>query len=236
MRITPKQSAALVAGIAIASFAGGMWWSRGGRSPEAAPGGRRILYYHDPMHPAYKSDKPGIAPDCGMQLEPVYADDPAASGDSSRVHAPGTVRISVEKQQIMGLRTARVSRAPGAHTLRVLGKVAADETRTHRVTALADCVIRSVSAYAAGNLVHKDDVLATYFVAMRELYSAMQSYFVAVSALEQGVATYGDTPAVKSLKAEVRLTEELLQTYGLTETQMREMARKREVTRDIEFR
>jgi RND family efflux transporter MFP subunit len=24
------------------------------------------------MHPAYKSDKPGIAPDCGMKLEPVY--------------------------------------------------------------------------------------------------------------------------------------------------------------------
>ena len=40
----------------------------------AAPSGRRILYYVDPMHPAYKSDKPGIAPDCGMKLEPVYAD------------------------------------------------------------------------------------------------------------------------------------------------------------------
>jgi RND family efflux transporter MFP subunit len=37
--------------------------------------GRTILYYVDPMHPAYKSDKPGIAPDCGMTLEPVYADE-----------------------------------------------------------------------------------------------------------------------------------------------------------------
>src|SRR5436309_7835951 len=40
--------------------------------------GHRILYYVDPMHPAYKSDKPGVAPDCGMTLEPVYADDPGA--------------------------------------------------------------------------------------------------------------------------------------------------------------
>lgn len=39
---------------------------------------RRVLYYVDPMHPAYKSDQPGIAPDCGMQLEPVYADEDAA--------------------------------------------------------------------------------------------------------------------------------------------------------------
>src|SRR5581483_8782506 len=34
---------------------------------------KKILYWVDPMHPAYKSDKPGIAPDCGMQLVPVYA-------------------------------------------------------------------------------------------------------------------------------------------------------------------
>lgn len=38
---------------------------------------RRVLYWVDPMHPQYKSDKPGIAPDCGMQLEPVYADEAA---------------------------------------------------------------------------------------------------------------------------------------------------------------
>src|SRR6516162_8008711 len=28
----------------------------------AASGDRKILYWYDPMHPAYKSDKPGIAP------------------------------------------------------------------------------------------------------------------------------------------------------------------------------
>ncbi len=33
---------------------------------------RRVLYYVDPMHPAYRSDKPGNAPDCGMKLEPVF--------------------------------------------------------------------------------------------------------------------------------------------------------------------
>ena len=36
--------------------------------------GRHVLYYVDPMHPSYKSDKPGIAPDCGMPLEPVFAE------------------------------------------------------------------------------------------------------------------------------------------------------------------
>jgi membrane fusion protein, copper/silver efflux system len=34
--------------------------------------GRKILHWVDPMHPAYTSDKPGKAPDCGMDLVPVY--------------------------------------------------------------------------------------------------------------------------------------------------------------------
>jgi len=43
------------------------------------------LYYVDPMHPANKSDKPGVAPDWGMTLEPVYADDvPTTAGTSGR--------------------------------------------------------------------------------------------------------------------------------------------------------
>ena len=38
-------------------------------------GDRKILFWYDPMHPSYKSDKPGTAPDCGMDLVPKYADD-----------------------------------------------------------------------------------------------------------------------------------------------------------------
>jgi RND family efflux transporter MFP subunit len=62
--------------VVVLAFLGGLtyrsWFHPAGGGPEK--GGRKILYYVDPMHPAYKSDKPGIAPDCGMKLEPVYAD------------------------------------------------------------------------------------------------------------------------------------------------------------------
>jgi RND family efflux transporter MFP subunit len=66
----------IVFGLAAAFIAGygyGRWYGKGlGGGTEK--GGRKILYYVDAMHPWYKSDKPGIAPDCGMKLEPVYAD------------------------------------------------------------------------------------------------------------------------------------------------------------------
>lgn len=67
--------------VVAAAFAGGfvvraVKYERHGNSSRSIE--RRVLYYVDPMHPAYTSDKPGIAPDCGMQLEPVYADEGGA--------------------------------------------------------------------------------------------------------------------------------------------------------------
>ncbi len=54
---------------------------------QANPGEGKILFYQDPMHPWYHSDKPGIAPDCGMKLVPVYASE---AGDQPK---PGEPKI-----------------------------------------------------------------------------------------------------------------------------------------------
>jgi hypothetical protein len=62
--------------LALAAFLAGRFSGASGRNDTTT--GKRVLYYVDPMHPAYRSDKPGIAPDCGMPLVPVYAgEDPA---------------------------------------------------------------------------------------------------------------------------------------------------------------
>src|SRR5438045_2841729 len=44
--------------------------------------GKRVLYWHDPMVPGQKFDKPGKSPFMDMQLVPVYAD---GSGDEGKV-------------------------------------------------------------------------------------------------------------------------------------------------------
>lgn len=62
--------------IFVVGFGYGRWYS----TRPVPKAGRKILYYVDAMHPWYKSDKPGLAPDCGMKLEAVYADGaPAAA-------------------------------------------------------------------------------------------------------------------------------------------------------------
>ena len=76
------------------------------------------------MHPWYHSDKPGIAPDCGMKLVPVYASEvPAAA------LPPGGVQISPARQQMMGVTSAPAEYRTIDRVIRTTGQVAIDETR-----------------------------------------------------------------------------------------------------------
>src|SRR5256886_6414037 len=63
--------------------------------------GKKVLYWHDPMVPGQKFDKPGKSPFMDMQLVPVYADE---AGDDSKT------TISSRVQQNLGIRSADVVR------------------------------------------------------------------------------------------------------------------------------
>ena len=81
-----KISAAILTMLTLGlGFGGGFWYTHWRAANPAPKNGRKILYWVDPMHPAYKSDKPGIAPDCGMKLEPVYEDGRLPSAPSGKI-------------------------------------------------------------------------------------------------------------------------------------------------------
>jgi len=74
----------LIAALLItAAFGAGVWYARARTPALEQKDGRKILYWVDPMHPAYKSDRSGVAPDCGMKLVPVYADGAALTGSGA---------------------------------------------------------------------------------------------------------------------------------------------------------
>ena len=133
----------------------------------------RVLYWIDPMHPAYKSDKPGIAPDCGMQLEPVYADGTNAPGTDA-ASIPGAVHITTEQQQLIGVRVAEVTHAAGSRNVRVSGRVAADEERTYKIFSGTDGFIEKTFQDTTGTRVTKDQLLATF--SGPEFVTAQQAY------------------------------------------------------------
>ena len=101
----------LILVLLLGSFWGGTWYTQreAGKNANAQPG-RKVLYYVDPMNPSHTSDKPGVAP-CGMPLEPVYADDESPGEDppkAASLKSPGTVRITPQKQQIIGVQVGSV--------------------------------------------------------------------------------------------------------------------------------
>ena len=137
-----------VALVFVFGFGYGRWYST---RPAAAKNVRKILYYVDAMHPWYKSDKPGIAPDCGMALEPVYAGEapPAANGEGP---PPNTMLVGQDKQQLIGLRYGQAEWVTEGQTIRAAGRVAADETQISRVHSKVEGWIEHVSADFTGTV------------------------------------------------------------------------------------
>jgi len=76
---------------------------------------------------------------------------------------PGTVNVSPEKQQLIGVKVATVEKAPWNPTLRVLGRVAPDENRIFRIIAATDGWSRKFSPSRPAAWSEKDELLATSF-------------------------------------------------------------------------
>jgi RND family efflux transporter MFP subunit len=181
------------------------------------------------MNPTHTSPEPGLAP-CGMKMEPVYAEDEGQTAGSALY--PGSVKITPEKQQIIGVRVAPVARSPWLHTLRTVGKVAADETRIYRVNAFSDGFITKVFNNSTGSLVRRDEPLAKYY--SKDLFTALQTYYYAVYAIEN-LPQGQQLPASQKhfLEAQKRSAEYNLMNLGMSSQQIRDLIRSKEITQEI---
>ena len=150
----------------VAAIAASYELGRKSSHPEASTKARRrVLYYVDPMDPSYRSDKPGVAPDCGMPLEPVFADEVNSALPSLPVpqFPAGTVTIDGVTRRLLGLRVEEVETSSTARSLRVVGRVVPEDTRVYRVNSGVDGFIRETYQDSLGTLVKKDQKLASYY-------------------------------------------------------------------------
>jgi len=214
--------------IALGAFLAGRYTS--GSKPANQPRAKRILYYVDPMHPSYRSDKPGMAPDCGMALEPVYEnEDPAAKMQLGA----GAVSITPEKQQLIGVQVQAVERNSGSRLVRTTGRVAPDDNRVYRLMAGTDGWIVSLEDNPIGSLVKKNQMLAKFY--SREFRNAQQAYLGSLASIERVKSTRDADDANRISDSSIRINEEQLKTLGMGEPQIKELARTRQVTGDIEI-
>lgn len=217
----------LISAILLAVFLTGVLYGTRRAGPTGSADGRRILYYVDPMNPAHTSPEPGLAP-CGMKMEPVYADSP--EGDMPPPFLPpGSVRITPQKQQLIGVRTEEVEKAPFTHTLRSLARVTIDETRIYRLNSFVDGWIQTVHPYSTGSLVTKNEVLAAY--SSREIINEMQIYLATLGQVDRNPRD--DRRLFVNYQVRVRKAEEGLKSLGMSDLQIQELAETRRVTQEI---
>jgi len=200
---------------------------------------RRVLYWVDPMHPDYKSDHPGVAPDCGMQLEPVYAEPVSSTINPPAPLPPGSVGIDLDRQQLFGIRVAAVEKTSGAEKLRVLGRVVPEDTRVYKVDSGMEGFVRETFNDSVGEFVKKDQKLATSYGA--ESLSVASGFLAANAGVAGAVGKDGNRtmaypgPLNKQGVSSIQGYTDRLRNLGVSEEQIEQMAQNHQLPESIDI-
>jgi Cu(I)/Ag(I) efflux system membrane fusion protein len=156
---TIKWAAAIVVLLALGAAGGYEWAQRIPPSSKSDPPNganapvspRKILYWHDPMVPGQKFDKPGKSPFMDMQLAPVYADEAGENGD---------VRVNPNAAQNLGIRLGKVEKLALSTRLHAVGSVAFDERLVELVQSRVEGYVTGLHVRTPLERVHRGQALA----------------------------------------------------------------------------
>ena len=149
---SPAPTGAVPQGIAEGEDATRRHMAAGIQAGQTDPAnGRRILYYHDPMVPGNKFDKPAKAPFMDMMLLPVYT-----KGDADQ----RKITVSSRIQQNLGVRTASVVEAILSPQVSAVGSIAYNERDQVIVQARATGYVERLHVRATLDRVAKGQALA----------------------------------------------------------------------------
>ncbi|MGA7415801.1 MAG: efflux RND transporter periplasmic adaptor subunit [Bryobacteraceae bacterium] len=223
----------------VAAVAASYVLGRHHQPQQTAKPGRQVLYYVDPMHPAYKSDKPGVAPDCGMRLEPVYAEDGSRASSAPLAQLPaGAVRIDGTTQRLLGIRLANVEKGGTARLIRTVGRVVPEDTRVYRVNPGVEGFVRETDHDSVGTHVKKDQKLATFYAP--EVLAPASGFLAAVQNVPGAVGKDGNRtmpfPGALSKQgvSSVQGYTDRLRNLGMSDVQIKQMADNHQLPESID--
>ncbi len=163
--------------------------------------GRSVLYWHDPMVPAQRFDKPGKSPFMDMPLVPVYADEGSDNGN---------VSINSRVQQNLGIRVAAVTKGSLASSFEAIGNVVYNERELTLVQARANGYVEKLYIRATLDSVRKGQMLAELYVPD---WVATQEDFLTAKRLAKEGGDSANTDLVDAARQRMRLA-------GMSEEQM----------------
>lgn len=149
-------------------------------SPAPSRAGRKVAFYRSPMDPSLRSDKP-MQDAMGMDFVPVYEDEIA--GTSAGVPGRAVVVLPAERRQVLGVRSEEVKKVRLEHSIRTVGRVAADERRLHHIHTKYEGYVEHLFVDFTGKFVKKGEPLLSLY--SPELVATQQEYLLAYRAQRQ---------------------------------------------------
>jgi Cu(I)/Ag(I) efflux system membrane fusion protein len=149
----------------------------------------------------------------------------------------GTVKITPEKQQLIGVKSVAVEKRSDSQSIRILGRVAVDETRVYRINATVDGWITKALPTSTGIFVKKNETLATFY--SPEFLSAGQALLFALNSMDRVQATGKETPAQKDqitqFSINLKQYRDSLKNLGMGDLQIDEMIRTRKYMENVDI-
>ncbi len=170
---SPLRSLALLS-LGLVAGAGGVLLLRRPAPAVAGQPEAKKQMYQCPMHLQIIQDHLGTCPICAMDLVPIEQ----VQGGASDVAGLATVTIDPARQQLIGLRTAKVSEGPTGGELRATVRLAADETRVRKINVKVEGFVEKLYADFVGKPVAKGQPL--FSVYSPDFVSAQREYQLAL--------------------------------------------------------
>jgi Cu(I)/Ag(I) efflux system membrane fusion protein len=176
-----------------------------GSGAEAKPSGDqgKIILYRSPMNPSLTSTKP-MKDEMGMDYVPVYEGELMGEGPTVEDHA--SITIDHERQQLIGLKTARVTEGQISGEIRTNARLAVDETRVRKINVKVEGFVEKLFVDFIGKPVAKGQPLFSLY--SPEFVSTQREYLVALKtqkALAGGSLATSGTGLLESARRRLSL-------------------------------
>ena len=215
----------------IGLLAGGavVWLTGTERADEkpALEAERKVLFYRNPMNPEVTSPVP-MKDQMGMDYMPVYEDEAPAPEDK-----PGTVRITPEKIQKIGVKSAPARRGDIARAIRTVGRVEPVEDRVHVITAKISGWIEKLYLNRTDAMVGRGEKLLELY--SPELISAQEEYLLALESYEK-VKASPFPEAREGAKALLEASSQRLRYWDISDDQIERLKKREAVSRTLAIR
>jgi len=203
--------------VAVLAFALGMLMSGGGQAPDATSPGSATdstpTTWTCSMHPQIKLPKSGKCPICFMDLIPLESGTTAGLG-------PRQLRMSPAARELAHIQTTPVRRAFAEAEIRMVGRIAYDETRVAYITAwVPGRLDRLYADYTGVTVKQGDHMVYMYSPQLLATQEELVQAHRAIDALSESRSRV----LLSTARATLEASREKLRLLGLTPEQIEEI-------------